>query len=195
MKTLTLTLLLLSVSSCGALDAVQSVAQDPFGEGVAPTAINPGTVSTTNPWQGQGGGTLYSFEGTPVGNGGPVISNGQGSAAPARGLEGSGDSRPQILDMYADAVSERDNLRLETAALMADLARAEDFITMVEDELDAGAIALAAAQTQAARAEQQTLAIADRLAASELARLQAEERWMIAAIERATGKTPGEGKQ
>ncbi|MDF1839110.1 MAG: hypothetical protein P1V35_14680 [Planctomycetota bacterium] len=145
-------------------------------------------VNPTAGWEaglGRPGAVLYGRDGSPVGNaGGAGPTNGQ---MPVQGptVTDTGDmphrptdaggSRPVLLELFQEAVAERDNLGLELEMTRAALRETEDRLMEMENQLMAEMQAGQAAKATAEKAEGQTYEMGRRLAVAQMRRLEAEK--------------------
>ena len=125
---------------------------------------------------------LYAWDGSPVGSRVPG-SVARTSTRDDRVLDEQGGSRFVLLELYSQAVQERDEYLLEIDAQNEVIAQAEERYAELElrhAELAAANDALAAEKAQL-QAENQDLAA--RLATAQIRRLEAEKAWLESAIE------------
>lgn len=132
---------------------------------------------------GQSGAVLYGRDGSPVGSaGGPQAGQArvQGPKVtetgdmPHRPAE-AGGTRPVLLELFQEAVAERDNLSLELEMTRVALRETEDRLMGMEDQLMDEMQASQAAKVSLDKAEEQTYEMGRRLAVAQMRRLEAEK--------------------
>tara|TARA_R110002126_G_scaffold28577_2_gene95315 strand:+ start:5965 stop:6660 length:696 start_codon:yes stop_codon:yes gene_type:complete len=181
------------LAGCGALGTAQSVVSNPFGNSTAtPVTTTPGPAASGWDYGATApGSTLYGRDGSPVGvaparnasNGVTVVSD----DPLGHGLEGQRGSRLVLLDLYQQAVDERDELLLEVEGQHEMLSAADSRIQGLEAK-----VAMMQAQMDATTLERNTLQgqtheLAERLVTAQMRRLQAEKRYLETAIQVRTG--------
>ncbi len=186
MRSIVLTLVPLSL--LGACQSGQYRAVSPFEKAnhvtALPAAEDPNGWSGTTP---DTQGTLYGFDGHPVGQGpigGPTPGTVQETEGTMpRGLEETGGSRLVVLELYAEAVRDRDALALEVDAQNTALEQAERRQRDLEARMEELQQAYDALGAQKEALEQEKLDLAARLTTAQIRRLQAEKAWLESAIE------------
>ncbi|MEZ5973477.1 MAG: hypothetical protein R3F17_01420 [Planctomycetota bacterium] len=157
---------------------------------MAPTHQSMPPLSTAG-WEnsvGQPGAVLYGRDGSPVGAGRapqPVYSAAPQQQAPQpavtategmphRPEEASG-SRPVLLELYQEVVSERENLALQLEVTQDALKSCEDRILDLEQRMQAEIEARTSADAAKEEALAQSADLGRRLAVAQMRRLEAEK--------------------
>lgn len=128
---------------------------------------------------------LRGFDGTPVGASSPgsvtttanPINRGVDATGPG------GGSRSLLLDLYTDAVTDRENLERANADLQAALEMAETRSMEIGQQLTSLQGEYDSMGAQKERVEQQSFDLAARLATAQIARLEAERALLEATLE------------
>ncbi len=176
---------LLALESCALPSFRQSV---PSGNGVSTRDGSWGGAkaqeASTAPLAGaRDGGTtpLYGRDGTPVSAqpGGTVALDGR----PSRELDGKDGSRMYILELYQQAVNEKEALQLEVQALSAALDQTEAERVSVVTKLMASEAANAALKSDLEAERVRSKDLAERLTTAQIRRLEAEKLLLEAKIE------------
>ena len=191
-QTCTVAALAAVLSACAVTEGVQSVAQDPFGEGVE-SAETPAADAGSgwNAWGGSEEAPMYARDGSPVGTGGAWEGAPAGSTwgAPDRGLSEEPSSRFMLLDRYQQVLEDQEHLQLELDGAHAELDEAWARIALLEQQFATLSADHAAQQQELDQARARVTEMADRLVTAEIHRLEAEKRWYEAEIA-AHGVTP-----
>ncbi|MBL4770103.1 MAG: hypothetical protein JKY61_02900 [Planctomycetes bacterium] len=87
----------------------------------------------------------------------------------------TGGSRPVLLELFQDAVAERDNLSLELEMTRIALRETEDRLMEMENQLTLEIQASQAATASHQKSEAQTYEMGRRLAVAQMRRLEAEK--------------------
>lgn len=189
-----------ALAGCGGGRRAPSILDlSPFGDAPAGENINSGASG----WEAasyQDDGPLYGWDGSPVGEAGP-------QAAPPeltpqdRALEKSGGSRLVLLELYNQAVEERDGYQLEVEEqnrALEEMRTRHDDLERRFEELSAAFDALEQSKTLLAKENEE---LAARLATAQIRRLETEKAWLESTLEweqrleESTGKTPeGDGQ-
>ncbi len=182
-----LSLSLLALASC---QAGQFAVVSPFSESEPETMVAP--ADDPNGW-GTGvqstDDVLYGWDGSPVN--GPIASQAPGTVQIVdrdlghglEGSEGTGGSRLVLLDLYNQAVGEREELALQVDIQNEALEQAERRYQDLERryaELEEGFDTLSA---QKSAVEEERRELAARLTTAQIRRLEAEKAWLVSAIE------------
>ena len=168
--------------SLSALAACQSGQRSvsPFDEPISPPPAPGGSGWSTG---GAGeGAPLYGFDGSPVGSMAP--GGVERRTKPIdRTIDDGGGSRLVLLELYQQAVEERDELLLELEALDRALDLGEERTRGVENQLAAMLSANQALEERMLALEAENTEVAARLATAQIRRLEAEKAWLEAAVE------------
>lgn len=139
------------------------------------------------------GGVLYGRDGTPVGVGAkPGVST---TTEPLNhSIESTGGTRNKILDMYQDAVSDRESLEMELALM--DQERNQSM--QQTERLNARILQLeadnASFEASSATLKAQAFELAERLATAQLRRLEAEKALLERTIQEKQAETQEVGE-
>ena len=146
-------------------------------------------VNPAGGWEtglGRPGAVLYGRDGSPVGTGGGANPTASGQVPiqgptvtdtgdmPHRPTD-AGGSRPVLLELFQEAVAERDNLSLELEMTRVALRETEDRLMEMENQLMAEMKSGQAAKAGWEKAEGQTYEMGRRLAVAQMRRLEAEK--------------------
>ncbi|MFT5057402.1 MAG: hypothetical protein ACI89E_000166 [Planctomycetota bacterium] len=146
-------------------------------------------VHPTAGWEtglGQPGAVLYGRDGSPVGSAGgansamarqnalqaPIVTD--AGNMPHRPAD-AGGSRPVLLELFQEAIAERDNLGLELEMTREALRETEDRLMEMEIQLTLELKAGQAAKESFEKSEAQTYEMGRRLAVAQMRRLEAEK--------------------
>ncbi len=147
-------------------------------------------VNPTPGWEASGmgrpGAVLYGRDGSPVGSTGgsnPAATDQQAAQGPVITDTGdmphrptdAGGSRPVLLELFQEAVAERDNLGLELEMTRVALRETEDRLMEMENQLMAEMQSGQKAKEGWEKAESQTYEMGRRLAVAQMRRLEAEK--------------------
>ncbi|MCA9002839.1 MAG: hypothetical protein KDB61_13025 [Planctomycetes bacterium] len=149
--------------------------------GSAPVQATPG-------WETSMGGNnpvLYGRDGTPVGTMGQGTQGMNGPVNPTPTVTSTedmphrpvdaGGSRPVLLELFQEAIAERDNLKVELDVAREALMETEDRLLEMEAQLTAELQAGQAAKVAQEKAEAQMFEMGKRLAVAQMRRLEAEK--------------------
>ena len=128
------------------------------------------------------GSTLYGRDGSPVGtaqNGAVTVTD----QPLAHGLEPTGGSRLVLLELYQQAVDERDELLMEVEGQHEMMNAADSRMTALEAQAAALQTKLDHATLERNSLKAQTHDLAERLVTAQLKRLESEKRYLEAAIQ------------
>jgi hypothetical protein len=159
-----------------------------------PVQPNPGWESG----MGRTGAVLYGRDGSPVGGqaptgtgtpgAGPIISNTEDM--PHRPVD-AGGSRPVLLELFQEAIAERDNLSLELEVSREALRETEDRLFEMENQLATELQAGQAAKASQEQAEAQMFEMGRRLAVAQMRRLEAEKLLLEKTLAERRNMNPG----
>jgi len=124
---------------------------------------------------------LYGWDGSPVGSAAPGTVE-RAEVASERQLEDSGGSRLVLLELYNQAVQERDEYLLEIEAQNRQLELTAGRTAELERRLGELQTAFDALGAKVGALEQENQDLAARLALAQVRRLEAEKAWLESAI-------------
>ncbi|MEL6428763.1 MAG: hypothetical protein AAFU73_00400 [Planctomycetota bacterium] len=187
---LPVSLLALATTSCMGGPTLESIRY-----GYSPARVErssePATVSDANDaasgWSGTAPGapapTLYGRDGSPVAAAAPgAVVTTQKPIGPGVASD-PGGSRSLMLDKYAEAVEQRDELRKENEGLQAALELAEGRARELDGQLGALQTAFDALGHEKKNGDAKVVDLAARLATAQIARLEAERALLEATLE------------
>ena len=186
------------LGSCQVMETAQSVAEDPFGEGLVDGQDPyPGTASSAEDWDttwgtAPAGGQFQTNNDPYAGQGDfgqPQASWGQQPDAPTHGFPQETGSRFLLLERYQQVVEERDELDLQLAVTRNDLDTAVAENLALRQELETLRTRFEEQSRTFENQQARVTELADRLVTAEIRRLEAEKRWYEAEI-MARGATP-----
>lgn len=177
-------LLAIGLAGCGALNSMHSVAADPLGvRGQAPRGAQSGG-SNPSGWEtthGRSNGVLYARDGSPVGQAPAGVAT--ATEPLPRGLhEEPPGSRIQLLDLYQEAIDNRDELLLELELRDQLQMQSNARVKELEAQLEARQKSLDEALAKQEELTLQNFELADRLATATVLRLEAEKKYLESAI-------------
>ena len=162
---------------------------------------------------GSGSRVLYTRDGQPVSGAGASGAPGRGSSftsggahpttgtPPQRGVEPPGESRTYLLELYQQAVEEKDRLTLEVEALESQLAGLQATNASLSDDKQKVEAEVVALRTERDRLQSEGFELAERLATAQIRRLEAEGLLLETALEtytpsrRRRGRGAGGGRR
>ena len=153
----------------------------PFGEPPSPVSAAPlpRTGWEVSPQAAQS--PLYGWDGSPVGSAAPGTVE-RAEVANDRALEDTGGSRLVLLELYNQAVQERDEYLLEVEAQNRQLELCAGRNAELERRMGELQAAFDALGAKLAALEQENQDLAARLALAQVRRLEAEKAWLESAI-------------
>ncbi|MFT4539823.1 MAG: hypothetical protein ACI841_001355 [Planctomycetota bacterium] len=164
-----------------------SCANVPLGDGMPARS----SMATARPggstWDANANGSdtvLYARDGSPVRSTSSesAITSGNGAPTPRIVSEGGG-SRPYLLELYQQAVSEKDRLNLEVTSLNQDLSRQDESYRALEEELARFKLQFTQLETERDEIQKQNFELAGRLTTAQIRRLESEKMLLETIIE------------
>lgn len=157
------------------------------GEGLPTRTSVPANRPGDTTWNAASGSTetvLYARDGSPVrrSSGDSALTSGQESVA-QRNVSESGGSRPYLLELYQQAVSDKDQLSLEVTALNQELSRQDEAYRELESEFEQFKQQFTQLETERDEIQKQNFELAGRLTTAQIRRLESEKMLLEAIIE------------
>ena len=157
------------------------------GEGLPARSSQPTTDSHEATWSTpdrQGEVVLYARDGSPVRrtSSESALTAGQEAPPPRSVSDGSG-SRPYLLELYQQAVSEKDQLSLEVSRLNQELAQSDESYRALQRELEQLKSQYSELEKERDEIQKQNFELAGRLTTAQIRRLESEKMLLETIIE------------